>query len=65
MAAEASDRWRRIQLGVQVDSVLGAEWKEVQFANASRLDGEVEAVDDIHFTRGWPRAISATITALR
>ncbi|MES2645208.1 MAG: TonB-dependent receptor [Myxococcota bacterium] len=63
--AEAGYRWRFVQLRVQVNNVLGTEWKEVQFANESRLADEIEAVEDIHFTPGWPRAVLASLTVYR
>lgn len=63
--AEAGYRWRFIQAQFQVNNVLGTEWKEVQFANESRLADEAEAVEDIHFTPGWPRTLMATLTVYR
>ena len=63
--AEAAYRWRFLKLGVQVDNVLGTEWKEVQFANDSQLPGEAAPVTDIHFTPGWPRTLMATLTVFR
>lgn len=60
--ADARYRWRFAELGVQVDNVLGSEWKEVQFANESRLPTEPAPVEDIHFTPGWPRTVLASLT---
>jgi outer membrane receptor protein involved in Fe transport len=63
--AEAGYRWRFIQARVQVNNVLGTAWKEVQFANESRLPNEDAAVEDIHFTPGWPRTVLASVTIFR
>jgi hypothetical protein len=63
--AEAGFRWRFVQLRVQVNNVLGTEWKEVQFSNESRLADEAEPVEDIHFTPGWPRTVLASLTFYR
>jgi hypothetical protein len=40
-----------------VQNLLNSKWKEAQFATESRLDGEVAAIEEIHFTPGTPRAI--------
>lgn len=58
--AELGYRWRALEATLQVNNVLDTEWKEVQFANESRLATEAEPVEDIHFTPGWPRTILAT-----
>jgi hypothetical protein len=63
--AEARVRWRAAEVGLQVDNVLGTEWKEVQFANESRLPDEPAPVEDIHFTPGWPRTVLASVTVYR
>jgi hypothetical protein len=65
MDADARYRWRFAEVGMQVDNVLGAEWKEVQFANESRLADEPAPVEDIHFTPGWPRTVLASLTVYR
>jgi len=60
--AEAGYRWRFLAAQLQVNNVTNTEWREVQFANESRLADESEAVEDIHFTPGWPRTILGTLT---
>ena len=60
--AEAGYRWRFLAAQLQVNNVANTEWREVQFANESRLADETEAVEDIHFTPGWPRTILGTLT---
>jgi hypothetical protein len=63
--AEAGYRWRGVSLAVQVDNVLDAPWREVQFANESRIAGEDAPVQDIHFTPGWPRTVMVTLGVAR
>ncbi|MCB0761670.1 MAG: TonB-dependent receptor, partial [Flavobacteriales bacterium] len=53
--------WKRITLNVQVLNALDTEWNETQFATESRLDGEAESVEEIHFTPGTPRFVKAGI----
>lgn len=59
--AEANWRWRALRIGAQVNNVGDVAWREVQFANASRLADEPAAVEDIHFTPGWPRTVLFTV----
>lgn len=40
--------------GVSVENVFNTEWNETQFATESKLAGEAEAVEEIHFTPGSP-----------
>ncbi|MBC8151940.1 MAG: TonB-dependent receptor [Bacteroidetes bacterium] len=41
-------------LGLSVQNLFDVRWKETQFATESRLRGEAEPVDEIHFTPGTP-----------
>ncbi len=43
-----------LTLGLTVENLFDAEWKEAQFATESRLPGEAESVEEIHFTPGTP-----------
>lgn len=45
-------QWFEVALDVR--NVLNRNYREVQFANDSRLRGEPAPVADIHFTPGWP-----------
>jgi len=42
------------QVGLSVQNLLNTRWKETQFANESRLQGEAGPVEEIHFTPGTP-----------
>ena len=43
-------------IGISVQNILNSNWNEAQFATNSRLAGEIESVEEIHFTPGTPRA---------
>ncbi len=61
--ASAGYRYRAFELALDVQNVLNSRWREVQFANASRLRGEREPQTDIHFTPGWPLTALLRLTA--
>jgi outer membrane receptor protein involved in Fe transport len=42
------------EFGFQIQNLLNTEWNETQFATESRLQDEVEPVEEIHFTPGTP-----------
>ncbi|WP_428664083.1 TonB-dependent receptor [Runella sp.] len=41
-------------LGLSVQNLFNTRWKETQFATESRLQGEAQSVEEIHFTPGTP-----------
>lgn len=41
-------------MGIAVENLFNAEWNEAQFATLSKLRGEAEPVEEIHFTPGVP-----------
>jgi len=45
---------RAYTLGLSVQNLFNVRWKETQFATESRLKGEAQPVDEIHFTPGTP-----------
>ncbi|RAK02882.1 outer membrane receptor protein involved in Fe transport [Larkinella arboricola] len=45
---------RNYMLGLSVQNLFNVRWKETQFATESRLRGEAEPVEEIHFTPGTP-----------
>jgi hypothetical protein len=47
-------KWRKINLGFQIQNLFDADWNETQFATESRLLNETESVEEIHFTPGAP-----------
>jgi outer membrane receptor protein involved in Fe transport len=51
-------RSRLIEPFVSIENVTNADWREAQFAFASRLPGEpAGGVQDVHFTPGTPRTV--------
>jgi hypothetical protein len=47
----------RAEFSVAVDNLFDTTWNEAQFATTSRLRGERDAVTELHFTPGSPRAL--------
>ena len=45
---------KRFEVGLSLQNILNTKWKETQFLTESRLAGEAEAVEEIHFTPGTP-----------
>ena len=45
---------KNLNIGIQIENVLDSEWNETQFATNSRLQNELEPVEEIHFTPGTP-----------
>lgn len=43
-----------LTLGIEIENLLDTEWNEAQFATESRLKGELEPVEELHFTPGTP-----------
>jgi outer membrane receptor for ferrienterochelin and colicin len=41
-------------IGLSVQNLLNTRWKETQFNTESRLKGEAQSVEEIHFTPGTP-----------
>jgi outer membrane receptor protein involved in Fe transport len=60
--ANAGLRWKNVEVGVDAQNLLGATWREVQFATESRLAYEPAPVTGIHYTPGWPRTIMGQAT---
>lgn len=44
-----------VKLGLSVENIFNQAWNETQFATLSRLAGEIDAVEEIHFIPGNPR----------
>jgi outer membrane receptor protein involved in Fe transport len=47
--------------GITAINLLDSEWREAQFAEASRLPAEPVAVEDVHFTPGSPLTALGTV----
>jgi len=45
---------KKISVGVNIDNIFNTKWKETQFLTESRLAGETDPVEEIHFTAGTP-----------
>ena len=60
--ANFSYEWNDLILGLQVQNVLDSEWNEAQFATLSRLAGESQAVEELHFTPGSPQFFKGSLT---
>lgn len=61
--AQLGHRLGRFELGLDIQNVLNSEWKEVQFATASKLRNETVPVEEIHFVPGYPFTIMGRISA--
>ena len=59
--ANAGLRWKNLEVGVDVQNLLGATWREVQFATESRMAYEPAPVTGIHYTPGWPRTVMGQV----
>lgn len=51
-----------LSLGVTIENLFDTEWNETQFATETRLQNELEPVDEIHFTPGTPFFFKANIS---
>lgn len=51
-----------IIFGITLENIFNVAWNETQFATESRLQNEVDSVEEIHFTPGTPFFAKATIT---
>ena len=60
--ANAGLRWKQIELGLDVQNLFNATWREVQFATETRLSYEPKAVTGIHYSPGWPRTVMGRAT---
>lgn len=45
---------RKMSVGINIDNIFNTKWKETQFLTESRLAGETDPVEEIHFTAGTP-----------
>jgi outer membrane receptor protein involved in Fe transport len=53
---------QKVAIGISVQNLMNARWKETQFETESRLFHEVVPVSEIHFTPGTPLALKASFT---
>jgi outer membrane receptor for Fe3+-dicitrate len=55
-------KMKDITIGVSIENLFDVAWNETQFATESRLQNEVNSVEEIHFTPGTPFFAKATIS---
>ena len=53
--------YKNFILGLQIQNLFDVDWNETQFATESRLQNEVNATEEIHFTPGTPFFLKGTI----
>ncbi|MGJ8592373.1 MAG: TonB-dependent receptor [Aquaticitalea sp.] len=53
--------FKNVTLGLVIENLFDTDWNETQFATESRLQNELEPVEEIHFTPGTPFFIKGTI----
>ncbi|MGJ8549141.1 TonB-dependent receptor domain-containing protein [Winogradskyella wichelsiae] len=54
--------FNKVTLGLAIENLFDVEWNETQFATESRLRGEAQSVEEIHFTPGTPFFIKGTVS---
>ena len=54
-------KWNKLSFGLQIQNLFDVEWNETQFATESRLQNEIQPVEEIHFTPGTPFFIKSLI----
>ncbi len=51
-----------LSFGVVAENIFDVEWNEAQFATESRLQGELDPIEEIHFTPGVPFFLKGKVT---
>lgn len=59
--ANVGYKFKKLDIGLQVQNLLNTDWKETQFATNTRLQNEVNPIEEIHFTPGTPFFIKGSI----
>lgn len=54
-------QWGKLDIGFQIENLFDQEWNEAQFATESRLQGELQPIEEIHFTPGTPFFIKGIV----
>lgn len=60
--AAAGTRWKNVEVGLDVQNLLDARFREVQFAGETRLAYEPAAVRGLTYSPGWPRTTIARVS---
>ncbi len=53
---------KNFSVGMAIENVFDTEWNETQFATESRLQTEIDPVEEIHFTPGTPFFIKGIVS---
>lgn len=53
---------KKIRWHVRVENIFNVNWNETQFATLTRMQSEIDPVEEIHFTPGTPFFIKAGLT---
>ncbi|MGB0891631.1 MAG: TonB-dependent receptor [Flavobacteriaceae bacterium] len=59
--ANLNYKFNNITLGISLENLFDVAWNETQFATESRLQNEINPVEEIHFTPGTPFAAKMSI----
>lgn len=57
----ANYSFNKITVGFAIENLFDVDWNETQFATETRLQNEVQSVDEIHYTPGIPFFVKGTI----
>ncbi|MCB0561844.1 MAG: TonB-dependent receptor, partial [Phaeodactylibacter sp.] len=60
--ANFSYSFKKATFSIIGENLLDTDWNEAQFATESRLKGEVESVEELHFTPGTPFFLRGKVT---
>ncbi|MCB0563338.1 MAG: TonB-dependent receptor, partial [Phaeodactylibacter sp.] len=60
--ANFSYSFKKATFSIIGENLLDTEWNEAQFATESRLKGEAESVEELHFTPGTPFFLKGKVT---
>lgn len=57
-------QYKKVAFGISIENLFNSEWNETQFATESRMLGEANPVEEIHFTPGTPFFIKGSLEYL-
>lgn len=60
--ANVGYNWKKFDFSVQIQNILNTEWNETQFATETRLQNELNPVEEIHFIPGTPFFAKASVS---
>ncbi len=53
---------KNLNFGIQIQNLFDTDWNETQFATESRLQNEINPVEEIHFTPGTPFFLKGNVS---